>query len=87
MKFITSTLVMALFLASGNELSNMKNQVAAIVKEEKSAAGKPRFAQLDSESDSGSSSDSDESDEDAQLDADINMTNNLSMQHRSKVVA
>ena len=86
MKFITSTLVMALFLASGDELSNMKNQVAAIVKEDKSA-GKPRFAQLDSESDSGSSSDSDESDEDAQLDADINMTNNLSMQHRSKVVA
>jgi hypothetical protein len=48
---------MALFLASGDELGNMKNQVAAMIKEEqKAGAIKPRFAQLDSESDSADSS-------------------------------
>ena len=86
MKFITSTLVMALFLASGEELAGMKNQVAAIVEEKNEAANKPKFAQLDSESDSGSSDDSSESDEDVQLGSDINMTNYLEQQHRSKVV-
>ena len=30
MKIFTSTLVMALFLASGEELTGLKNQVAAI---------------------------------------------------------
>jgi hypothetical protein len=67
---------MAMFLASGDELGSMKNQVAAIVKEKETGV-KPRFAQLDSESDSNSSSDSDDDEEDTQLDADINMTNNL----------
>lgn len=88
MKFITSTLVMALFLASGEDLASMK-MVAAKAEEKAAAAAtndkKPRFAQLDSESDSDSS-DSSESDEDVQLGSDINMTNNLMMQHRSKVV-
>lgn len=88
MKFITSTLVMALFLASGEDLASMK-MVAAKAEEKAAAAAtndkKPKFAQLDSESDSDSS-DSSESDEDVQLDSDINITNNLMMQHRSKVV-
>lgn len=64
----------------------MKSQVAAIVEEKSAKGDKPKFAQLDSESDSGSSDDSSESDEDMQLDADINMTNNLVQQHRSKTV-
>lgn len=87
MKFITSTLVMAMFLASGSELSEMKTQVAAMQKQEQTVGQKPRFAQLDSESDSDSSDSSgSDSEEDVQTEADIRMTNNLALQHTSKLV-
>ena len=87
MKFVASTLVMALFLASGSELSSLKTQVAAMSQEEQpkpATAEKPRFAQLDSESDSESSSG--ESDEDAQLAEEIGVQHFMAAQHRSKVV-
>ena len=75
MKFITSSLVMALFLASGEELAGIKNQVAAITDANNN---KPRFAQLESESDSDSGSDdSDEDEENMQLHSRIRMQNNM----------
>ena len=89
MKFISSSLVMALFLASGSELTTIQTQVAALSQSEqpKSTVAekpKPRFAQLDSESDSDSSSG--ESDEDAQLAEEIGVQHFMAAQHRSKVV-
>ena len=68
---------MALFLASGEELAGIKSQVAAIYDASKAPATqaiKPRFAQLESESDSeGSSDSSDEDDENAQISSSIRM--------------
>ena len=56
---------MALFLASGEELNGIANQVAAITD---AAKDKPKFAQLMSDSDSdGSSSGSDSDEEDEQV--------------------
>lgn len=71
MKFVTSTLAVAMLLASGEELQGIKNQVAAIsvmpTPKEEPTGAKPKFAQIDSESDSeDSSSDSEDSDKDAE---------------------
>lgn len=78
MKYITSSLVLALFLASGDDLVAMK--AMAVNVQTPVPTGKFRFAELQSESDSSeSSAESDEDNDNAQVEERLAVDQKLFM--------